>query len=90
MIFPCSGIEESIEITNQSLQTAIQLFSQHFDDSTHALYSWGSVARREMGPFSDLDLLIISQHPNIDQIKKYQESLTKALPNQRMDILEPV
>lgn len=88
MFFELSGVNESRAISQKAISKAVGLFREYFNDKTHFLYSWGSVARREMGPFSDLDLIIASQHPDYRKIAKYQKTLGEALPNHRLDILE--
>src|SRR3989344_1287523 len=88
MDFPYSGLDECVRITKNALKITKNLFYKYINNKTHELYSFGSVARREMGPYSDLDLLIISKKPNLNQIKKYRLALAKALPNHRLDLLE--
>lgn len=67
-----------------------QEFIKIFDQDKYTLFSWGSLARREMGPYSDLDLIILSSDKNIDYnfIEKFKERITKILPNNYIDLLE--
>lgn len=88
MLFPRSGIEECGEISENAISSVRNLFTRYVDAQTHELFSWGSVARREMGPRSDLDLLIISQNPNPEQIQTFGEMVYKFLPDYHLDLLE--
>jgi predicted nucleotidyltransferase len=83
-----SGIQQSKEITNNVVCSAVNLFNKHFDKKKYSLFSWGSVARREMGPFSDLDLIILSEKPDKIKIEKFRKDLQNSLPSHRLDILE--
>lgn len=65
-------------------------FIKKFDQEKYTLFSWGSVARREMGTYSDLDLIILSLDNNIDYnlIESFKKIIEKKLPNNYIDLLE--
>jgi len=83
-----SNFNESTKITETTINVVKDIFNTHLNAETHQLYSWGSVGRREMGPRSDLDLIIISKNPDLQAITRFKQSVNKALPNHRLDLLE--
>jgi predicted nucleotidyltransferase len=80
-------IDESQTITLRAIDTATSLFESLFGSGDCALYSWGSMSRREMGPYSDSDLIIVG-YPPAESITRYRETLGKELPYHRVDLLE--
>lgn len=81
------GISESRAISNGAVAIAAGLMEEHFEPQSHELFSWGSVARREMGPYSDLDFVIASRQPDLARIAKYEQELSAALSAHYLDIL---
>ncbi|KKR60777.1 MAG: hypothetical protein UU01_C0034G0007 [Parcubacteria group bacterium GW2011_GWA2_40_37] len=83
-----NGIEESILLTEKFKQKLKLCFHECFSKDEALLLCWGSMARKEMGPFSDLDLiLILSRKTNNRKVKKFHDCLSRKLIN-RIDLLE--
>ena len=83
-----SGIQESKDITENVLFVSLNIFKKYFEGKDYSLFSWGGVARREMGPFSDLDLIILSKRPSKRKIELFKKEVQHLLPSHRLDILE--
>src|SRR3989338_3886109 len=81
-----NGIEESILLTEKFKQKLKLCFHECFSKDEALLLCWGSMARKEMGPFSDLDL-ILSRKTNNRKVKKFHDCLSRKLIN-RIDLLE--
>lgn len=83
-----SGSNECYQITESTVSVVKEVFKKCLNSKTHQLFSWGSVARRDMGPRSDLDLVILSEYPNIESIEQFKQAIEKELPDNRLDLLE--
>ena len=77
-------------ISDEVIDIIKREFKNIFDQQKYSLFSWGSLSRREMGPYSDLDMIIISDEKNInfDLIELFKQRISKALPTYYIDLLE--
>lgn len=82
------GFSESRAISRHAIETAVGLMEKHFEPKSHEFFSWGSVARREMGPYSDLDFVLASNKPDLARIARYRQELAMSLSTHYLDILE--
>lgn len=81
------GIEQCRTISNEVVDLSKEIFRSVLDINTHSLISWGSVSRREMGPASDLDYLIVSTSPDLQGIKNFSREIEKLYPNHYLDLI---
>lgn len=81
------GIYQSRIISNEVVDSSKEIFRSILDINTHSLISWGSVSRREMGPSSDLDFLIVSKSPDLQGIKNFSQEMEKKYPNHNLDLI---
>lgn len=81
------GLLDSKKYTIEIIRNIKNIFRSNFDVNKYSLYSWGSVARREMGPYSDLDLVIIGSNPKIKDIQRFINLVKEKYPNNHLDLL---
>ena len=82
-------LNESLIISAKTMELIKREFNGIFDKKEYSLFSWGSLARREMGPYSDLDIILLSQKhlDNNAFIRFFEERLLALLPNNYIDLL---
>ena len=85
-----SSTNKSRIISNRVIRIIKNEFKSVFDEDKYTLFSWGSLARREMGSYSDLDLIIIADEESLDYdlINIFKERISNLLPNDYLDVLE--
>ncbi|MDD3178586.1 MAG: nucleotidyltransferase domain-containing protein [Candidatus ainarchaeum sp.] len=81
------GLLDSKKYTIEIIRNIKNIFRSNFDVTKYSLYSWGSVARREMGPYSDLDLVIIGSNPKIKEVQRFINLVKEKYPNNNLDLL---
>lgn len=82
-----SGLVDSYITTQKNIKLLQLCFKKVFLDKEALLLCWGSVARNEMGPYSDIDIIIIEENYNPDKITEFTNYLNKIFKN-RIDILD--
>ncbi|MCX6751995.1 MAG: hypothetical protein NTZ87_00625 [Candidatus Nomurabacteria bacterium] len=82
------GIKESALLTKKFKRKLKFCFNSCFHENEALLLCWGSMAREEMGHFSDLDLILLfSNKTNNKEIRVFFDCLSKKFKN-RIDLLE--
>lgn len=81
-----SGVIKSFYITKFYQYRLKIYFKKFFNKSNCALFCFGSVARMDMGPYSDIDLIIVSD--NKKKIEDFSNYLKLKFKNNRIDLLE--
>jgi|SRR3989344_2762985 len=82
------GIKDSTILTKKIKKKLEYCFDKIFKKKEALLLCWGSVARNEMGPKSDLDILLIMEgEVNHEKVDKFFKILSAAFKN-RIDLLE--
>jgi len=84
------GILTARMISEGILKSVKNIFFDIFIGNDSALYSWGSLARREMCTFSDIDIIILHKggHVRTTKVKRFIEEVSLRFPGNKIDLLQ--
>lgn len=88
-VFHINNDQYNRKFTNLIVDEIKNIFSDCFHLNDSSLYSWGSTCRREMGKFSDIDLIIIdNSNQTNENINKFIKIVNSQFPHNNIDLLQ--
>ncbi len=91
-----NGLKEAHNVTENALSHLSKAFRGSFKDVKGALFAWGATGRYEMGPRSDLDIIVVTNLNEMSlkgrlkfkaALKKFIREIKKQLPHNKIDLL---
>lgn len=82
------ALEEAGLFSEKMIADIKNIFCDIFLIDEAALYSWGSLARREMCIFSDIDIIILQKKPSLIKIDRFKKLLSIDFPYNKIDLVQ--
>jgi predicted nucleotidyltransferase len=81
-------LEEAELFSEKMIADIKNIFCDIFSIDEAVLYSWGSLARREMCIFSDIDIIILQKKPSLIKIDRFKKLLSINFPYNKIDLIQ--
>jgi len=82
------ALEEAELFSEKMIADIKNIFCNIFSIDEAVLYSWGSLARREMCIFSDIDIIILQKKPSLIKIDRFRKLLLINFPYNKIDLIQ--